>query len=83
MPLVHAEADYVKPMRLGEKLEVRVTVERLGSSSITFGHTIVDETGAPRARLRFVHAFISRENYAKQAPMPVLTEGLERLGLLS
>ena len=53
MPLVHAEADYVKPMRLGESLEVRTTVERLGSSSITFGHTIVDAGGAERARMRY------------------------------
>lgn len=33
--IVHAEADYLKPLQIGDQLEVHLFVERLGTSSFT------------------------------------------------
>lgn len=33
--IVHAEADYLATLRVGDKLEVHVTIERIGTSSFT------------------------------------------------
>jgi YbgC/YbaW family acyl-CoA thioester hydrolase len=60
LPLVHAEADFAAPLRMGDKLVVAVTVERLGRSSVTFGFALRgDGEDAVRARLRHVHAAVS------------------------
>jgi len=51
MPLVHAEADFIRPMRMGDRLRVSLRVERLGGRSITFAYAISGaEDGALRAR---------------------------------
>mgnify|MGYP001201784356 CR=1 FL=1 len=46
MPLVHAEADYRVPMRLGDELLVEVTVEKIGRSSVTFNFRFTSGQGA-------------------------------------
>ena len=38
--VVHAEADYLKPLQIGDKLEVHLEVERLGTSSFTISYKI-------------------------------------------
>lgn len=50
MPLVHAEADYARPMLLGDVLTIELEVERLGEKSVTFAYRIVGADGAPARR---------------------------------
>ncbi|HEY4832345.1 MAG TPA: thioesterase family protein [Waddliaceae bacterium] len=38
--IVHCEADYYAPLRVGDKLDVHVTVEKVGSSSFTMNYRI-------------------------------------------
>src|SRR3972149_9012303 len=33
IPIVHAEADYIKPMRLGDKIEIQMSLNSIGKSS--------------------------------------------------
>lgn len=35
IPIAHAEADYLAPMRHGQPLQIQIEIERLGSSSFT------------------------------------------------
>lgn len=82
MPLVHCEADFKRPMRMGETLRVSLEVERLGERSITFAYTLADPAGAVRATARLVHAFI---DFASFTPIPTpeaFRAGLGRVGLL-
>jgi 1,4-dihydroxy-2-naphthoyl-CoA hydrolase len=82
MPLVHAEADFDKPIKLGDRLDVELSIERLGGTSIAFGYRVLGEDGEVRARARLVHVFIALpEMKARPAPDWVL-EGLRTLGLL-
>jgi 4-hydroxybenzoyl-CoA thioesterase len=49
-PAVRTEADFKQPCRLGERLHVRVAVERMGGRSLSLGFTIAGaEDGAIRA----------------------------------
>jgi YbgC/YbaW family acyl-CoA thioester hydrolase len=68
-PIVHAEADYRRPIRPGETLEVRLTVERLGESSITLAFEIVDAGGDIRATGREVHVTVDAHTFGTR-PMP-------------
>lgn len=36
LPIVHAEADFKRPVRFGDVLNIELTVARLGNSSLTF-----------------------------------------------
>ena len=82
MPVVHAEADYSGPCRLGDRLTVRVEVERLGDRSIGFRYSILAEDGTLRVTVRMVHAFIEMPGFGPVDPPESLLSGLRRLGLL-
>ena len=56
LPLVHAEADYLAPLRHGDRVSVRLTLERLGETSFTLAYTFTTADGRPAARARTVHA---------------------------
>jgi acyl-CoA thioester hydrolase len=43
--LAHVEADYRRPCRYGDVLEVRLTVAEVGRSSFAYEYVIVDEQG--------------------------------------
>lgn len=82
LPLVHAESDYQAPILLGQDLRVELRVERVGASSVTFAYRIVgvaDEV--ERARVRLIHACISREGFQKRALPETLIAGFKALGL--
>jgi 4-hydroxybenzoyl-CoA thioesterase len=39
-PAVHAECDFVSPLRFGDDAEIMVSIERLGETSITFRYRV-------------------------------------------
>lgn len=85
MPLVHAEADYRSPMRLGDRVRVRVRIERLGGRSVTYAYTLDDAaTGTVRATAKLVHSSVAIVDGAFQpAPVPAeLVEALRARGLV-
>ncbi len=51
-PAVHTEADFQKPTAFGERVEVRLTVERLGRSSLTLCYEVRGPGGETDVRLR-------------------------------
>ncbi len=71
LPVAHAAADYLSPMRHGEEFVVELSVERLGCTSFTVGYAFSGNDGAG-ARATTVHVFVDpRER--RPAPLP---EGL-------
>lgn len=38
--IVHAEADYLAPLKVGDKLDVHLAVERIGTSSFTVNYQL-------------------------------------------
>lgn len=82
MPLVHSEADYKSPMRLGDRLRVELRVARLGRGSITFAYRVLNQDDERlHAEVRLIHACAQRADF-QPIPVPTeLLEGLKRLGL--
>lgn len=81
MPVVHAEADYTEPCRLGERLSVRAEVARLGERSISFRYSIFGPDGSLRVVVRMVHAFIAMPGFGPVDAPQSLLSGLRRLGV--
>ncbi len=68
-PIVHLEADYRQAVRVGESVSVRLRLERLGHSSMTYGFEVMGPDGSLRASGRVVHTFVRLPDFAK-IPMP-------------
>ena len=80
MPLVHAEADFKRPMRLGEELIIAVTVGRLGTTSITLDFEVRGAADAQvKASARHVHACVDMERFAPLEIPTRLREAFESL----
>jgi acyl-CoA thioesterase FadM len=67
--VVHAEADYLSPVRPGDRIELRLSSLRVGHSSITFEWVAAQESGTEAFRTRIVHACIDSDG-GRSVPVP-------------
>lgn len=68
-PLVHAEAEYLAPMRFGDAVVVHVVKVRCGKSAATVGYRIVSPEGRPLAVGHTVHVFVDGATF-RPCPIP-------------
>jgi 4-hydroxybenzoyl-CoA thioesterase len=70
LPAVHAEADYVAPLRFGDDVRIEVLVEKLGQSSVglRFDLTRMDD-GTKVATVRHV-VVMSDVTVVRSTPLP-------------
>jgi 1,4-dihydroxy-2-naphthoyl-CoA hydrolase len=77
IPVVHVDADYLRPLRHGTQVSVTVTVGGMGDTSFTIDCDFIAGGDTPCARVRSVHVCIDA---AQHSPVPVpagLREQLE------
>jgi YbgC/YbaW family acyl-CoA thioester hydrolase len=68
-PLVHAEADYLGPMRFGDEVEVAIAKVEAGKSSATIGYRIAGKDGRALAVGHTVHVFVDGATF-RPCPIP-------------
>ena len=61
-PLRHAEADFFLPMRPGQHFVATASVERIGTTSVTFLVAFSDESNRVAAEVRTVHVLTDKSN---------------------
>lgn len=69
IPIVHAEADYVKPIYLDDSLIVSMDTKKIGGSSFTLSFNIKKEDDGLAAKVTTVHVTSSRGT-GKSIPIP-------------
>ena len=69
LPIAHAKADYLRPMRHGEAITVELTVRELGEHSFRLGYRFRGPGGTLRARAETVHVATGRADGATR-PLP-------------
>lgn len=74
--LARAEVDYRRPARYGDRLEVRISLDRIGRSSFTYIYEVVDQNGATVAEAKTVQVMY---DYAAGRPVPLSDEMKARL----
>ncbi len=80
MPITHAEADYQKPIRVGDSLNVTVTLESQTEHSFTLNYTFKKgETQVATASTR--HVVVSADFSGKSKIPAELRQALETLAL--
>ena len=81
-PLVHSEADYRRPIQHGDRLTIKLEVEKMSDRSVTFRYEFEGQDGLPRATVRLKHAFVSLKNFQPVPRTAEFTRGLEKVGLI-
>jgi 1,4-dihydroxy-2-naphthoyl-CoA hydrolase len=67
MPIVHAESDYYRPLKVGDRLDVELSVANIGDTSMTLEYAFSAVDGEVVGRSRSVHVAVSREDGKKMA----------------
>jgi 1,4-dihydroxy-2-naphthoyl-CoA hydrolase len=61
LPVVHAEADYIAPMMVGDELEIILKVAKVGTSSMTLQYSLRDpQRGMIVGRVEIVHVVVDK-----------------------
>ena len=68
-PIVHAEADYREPLRVGDDVMVRLQLSRIGKSSLAYRFDIRGPAGESRVTGQIVHVYVATEGFATR-PLP-------------
>lgn len=75
--IVHCEADYFAPLKVGDKLNVHISVEKIGNSSFTLFYKIFrDKTLI--GTVKTVHVSLNSETKEKIPVPEVLRKSLEK-----
>jgi YbgC/YbaW family acyl-CoA thioester hydrolase len=69
VPLRHVEADYLQPMRPGDRFSVNIRVAELGDSSVHFDYDFRGSDNKSVARVKTSHVFVERGSF-KKVPVP-------------
>ena len=79
LPLTHAEADYLAPLKYGARIHVTVQLDELRTRSWSLKHTIKDDDGKVLATGKTVHVCILRRERTPEAVPGGLKAALETL----
>lgn len=78
-PVVHAEADFRSPLRLGDAITVAASVESIGDSSVRMAYVVRSEDGSLAAEALVVHVCIGGDG--RSVPVPeALRRALQSAG---
>ena len=65
LPIIHAEADYIKPIRVGEELSIEVVVSALKNSSFEVSYKFYKDSNQFTAIAKTVHVCVLKEKFKK------------------
>ncbi len=79
LPTVHLETDFRRPFSYGDDIEVEVTVQKIGNSSITFGYRVFKKSESePRIVGHNVTVCLDMDNFKKMEIADWLRQRLEK-----
>lgn len=79
IPIVHAEADYAIPLEPGDEITIQMVLAKTGRCSFTLEYEIIKTDGTSAAKMRTIHAIVSKHN-SKPLKIPeAIKEKLEAI----
>ena len=77
LPIIHSEADYLKPLRPFDEVEIELKVVDLRDSSFELNYIFFIDN-VSYAEVKTVHVCVRKENFNKEKLPEALTKGLGR-----
>ena len=68
-PIIHAEADYKAPLKVGDALTINMSVDRIGDSSVSLLFRLLDRHGKKVGTVKIVHVAVDKATWKKR-PLP-------------
>jgi len=65
IPLISTSAEFYKPIKLHQALEINITVSRIGNSSFELTTLFFDENGEAKATVKTNHVFVDKIEFKK------------------
>jgi len=65
IPIIHSEADYLKPVKFGDEIITKIVVSELKTSSFSLEFEIQDIIGNILVKVKTVHVFVKKKGFAK------------------
>ena len=66
LAIVHAEADFKKPLFVGDRLTIKLKLDNVGQSSYILGYELVNDQGELVGTAQTVHVCLDRETGKKR-----------------
>jgi len=79
LPIVHAEADFLKPLLTGDRITVQLVAEKIGDSSFTLAYTLLRGQSEIVGTVRTVHVLIDKTDGLKRQLLPELRQKLSQI----
>ena len=67
MPIVHAEADFERPLRISDRVTIQMVATAIGRASFTLSYTLRTADDKVAARVSTAHATVSKETWKATA----------------
>ncbi|MEJ5351195.1 MAG: thioesterase family protein [Melioribacteraceae bacterium] len=65
LPILHAEADYFLPLKVGDELKIEVHVSKIKKSSFELSYKVYKNKNEIAAAAKTVHVCVSKNNFNK------------------
>jgi len=69
VPIVHAESDFISPLRAGDGIVIEIDLVKIGDTSFTLAHRILKHAGTVAGKGSTVHVCVSSRDF-KRIPVP-------------
>ncbi len=71
LPIIQTEAEFNKPMVIGDELEIKLSTENIGNRSFSLLYEFIDSTGDIAGVVKTVHVALNKHDNSK-VPLPDL-----------
>lgn len=78
LPLVHSEAEYLQPIRHGDRIAIVLQIKNIGSSSFTVNYRFTGEQGRQLANASTTHVYLDTDGKKSCALPDVLRSELTK-----
>ena len=79
VPIVHAEADYLEPLAVGDELTITMRATKISEHSFTLGYDLVRPDSTSVGTVQTVHVTVDQAS-GKKTPLPaLLREALQKV----
>ncbi len=78
-PIVHAQADYKKPLFVDDRLTIELTVSHIGESSFSFAYRLLNEKNSLVGTAKTVHVAVSKKSGKKITLPPEIRKALAKV----
>jgi len=65
IPLIHSSADYFKPLKFNQNVNINLCIEKVGKSSFELNYNFKNEKEETLVKVKTVHVMISKPDFAK------------------